>query len=373
MPIENRKVARFNWVMKHSLLIIFCLFSLTACVKPPKFPEISCNRNANKGVFLLNEGKFGDNAATLDFLEEEPFIRHENIFNCLNNNELGDVGNDLLIDKDTLYVLLNGSGIIYKIQLPQIQVLNKIELNKLENTNFTTPYAMTKAENGKLYVSSILQACVYVINPNNMTLETKILVENYGYGIVNQGNRVFVACGSYYPTYQKKNNKIAVISTQTQQVERYISLPKDNTDKLLIKGDTLIVSCLGDGLPSDTTSAISLISLQNFEILHTFYAKQRRYAPTLVYDNLFILQDSGLCRIHLPSKTITDNFFTKKQMKINALDYLNGLIFDQVKEELYIFNGKIGGNGEALVFNPQMNLVRRFATGEFPRKLAFYR
>lgn len=352
------------------LIAIFC--ALSACVPPPKFPENStCNAQAYRGMILLNEGLFGPSNASLDVFHENSFERTSDIFSCVNQKPLGSLGNDMIRVEDTLYVSMNGSGIVYKIQLPTFTLIKELRLDNSVSSFGASPYKMAE-KNGKLYCSSLGNPFLYVIQTANMELSSKIAVENYQYGIHISGKYAFVACGNYFPVTTNKNHKVAVIDTETDKLLQYISLPLDNTDNILAKGDTLLVNCRGDYTPKDSASAFFLINAKTFEILKAYYFPYSTFSPCWVENYIFAAQDSGILRISLPSEKVEKNFLRNASLNIQSGDYVNGIAYNKEKAELYFLIMKNGDNSEIWCFDPYMKVIRTLEGGIFAKKLLFY-
>ena len=65
------------------------------------------------GLYILNEGNMGSNKATLDFLDLDSGKYYRNIYPSRNPNqikELGDVGNDVQIYGNSLWIVINQSN-----------------------------------------------------------------------------------------------------------------------------------------------------------------------------------------------------------------------------------------------------------------------
>jgi len=355
----------------HFLALIAIICALSACVAPPKFPDSDCSSSAYRGMILLNEGNWGPNNASIDIFAENSFEKTTDIFSCVNKKPLGSLGNDMLRVADTLYVAMNGSGIIYKIQLPNFSILKELRMDNSVSSFGASPYKIAE-KNGKLYCSSLGNPFLYVIQSANLEILTTIPVENYQYGIAISGKYAFVACGNHYPVTTNKNHKVAVIDTETDKLRQYISLPLDNTDNILTTGDTLIVNCRGDYTPRDTASAIFLLNAKTFEMLHAYYFPYSTFSPCLVENYLFAAQDSGILRISLASQKVEKNFLRNASLNIQSGDYVNGISYNAAKAELYFLIMKNGGNSQIWALDPYMNVLRTLEGGIFAKKLLFY-
>lgn len=110
-------------------------------VTPPQKTEI-------KGFYLLNEGNMNSNKATLDYFDYAKGTYFRNIYAEANPNvvkELGDVGNDIKIYGNKMYIVVNASN---KVEVLDARTVKKIKSITVENGR-SLAFA-----NGKAYVSS---------------------------------------------------------------------------------------------------------------------------------------------------------------------------------------------------------------------------
>jgi hypothetical protein len=73
----------------------------------------STSKTEIKGFYLLNEGNMNSNKATLDYFDYTKGTYFRNIYAEANPNvvkELGDVGNDIKIYGNKMYVVVNASN-----------------------------------------------------------------------------------------------------------------------------------------------------------------------------------------------------------------------------------------------------------------------
>ena len=106
-----------NW---HKSACIFILILLTiGCERLPRVRE-DISANGIAGFFLLNEGQEGNNKCTLDYYDYADGIYSKNIF-AERNPELmstiGDVGTDMAIYANRLWIVVNHSNLVEVIDV----------------------------------------------------------------------------------------------------------------------------------------------------------------------------------------------------------------------------------------------------------------
>lgn len=139
--------------MKSKLFyLLLAALSLTACrtdssddtpiIDPPQQIE------AVAGLYILNEGNFGANKASLDYFDFKTGTLSQGLFAKANPDAvkgLGDVGNDILIYGSKMYIVVNNSN--------KVEVVDAKTIKSLKTININQPRSLT-ATNGKVYVSS---------------------------------------------------------------------------------------------------------------------------------------------------------------------------------------------------------------------------
>ena len=137
------------------LAFVVALLLLNGCRKDdPRTSEVQPGTNAPKvqGFYLLNQGAFGTNKASLDYYDAVAGIYTRDVY-ATNNPEqvkaLGDVGNDLQVYGSKLYAVLNGSNKVEVIDLATTRSLGKVDIASPRNIRFA---------GGRGYVTSYVAA-----------------------------------------------------------------------------------------------------------------------------------------------------------------------------------------------------------------------
>lgn len=347
------------------------LLGLTACIPAPEFTDAAlCDKGTYTGVFVLNEGIWTQNNSTLSYYDEnQDFASCPDVFAAVNQTPLGDTGNSYLLDSDTLYLIINQSAIVYKLLMPELRLLGELRLPA-----GASPRQMVKASPSRAYLTSLTDGQLYRFDPRSMELAGEPLaVENYMEGLVIAGDRLFVACGNY--AFPAANNKVAVIDLQTDSLLQYIELPEENPGEILQVGTSLVVNCRGNyfqpGAPGSQLVWINPVSLA---IERSLPLGQYADDMELLPDALLVLCDSAVMRVSLEDFSLDTDYLPKSLITADPLDRLYSVVYDDLKGELYVSNGKYGGvNGNCVVFDPFLNPVRSFETGIYPGEIFFYR
>ena len=99
-----------------SIMATAALLSLAGCALIG--PEDEQPQEAGtKGIFILCEGSFGSTTASLWHVSNDFLSASANVYENLTGNPLGDTGQSLYFDNQTLYVVMNGSSTIEVLDL----------------------------------------------------------------------------------------------------------------------------------------------------------------------------------------------------------------------------------------------------------------
>ena len=354
--------------MKQGLWIVIGL--LTACIPAPEFPEADlCRKGLYAGVFVLNEGVWTQNNSTLSYYDEaQDFARCPDVFAAVNQTPLGDTGNAHLLDGDTLYLVVNQSAIVYKLQMPDLQLLGELRLPA-----GASPRQMAKISAEKAYLTSLTDGKLYRFDPRSMALVGEPLaVENHMEGIAIRGERAFVACGNY--AYPSSNNQLAVIDTRTDRLIQYIELPEENPGFVLVEGKSIVVNCRGNYfLPDAPGSMLVWIDPVSLEVERSIPLGQYADDLALLPGALLVACDSAVMRISLEDFSLDRSYLPKARLTADPFDRLYSLAYDDLRGELYVSIAKTATNGFCMAFDPFLNPIRTFETGIFPGTIFFYR
>jgi DNA-binding beta-propeller fold protein YncE len=198
------------------LSLLLCGFTLAGCDSENGTEEEEFQASGT-GVFILNEGNYQAGNSTLSYYDPESKTVENNVFYRANDRKLGDTGQSLYLDGDNLFIAVENSGIIWKIDAETFKVKGQLESSstggKMINPRYIHFVSDTKA-----YVTDLYSPYVNVFNPTTMEYIKSISTGqelSFGYAsteeMVKYGKYVFTNCWSY-------SNKLLVIDTDEDKV-----------------------------------------------------------------------------------------------------------------------------------------------------------
>ena len=163
---------------------------------------------ANAGTYILNNGNWGDNDANIGIYDPSSKIYAANAFFAANNQKLGDLGQDVLVSGDDVYIAMNGSQTIW-VTDPSLKI--KAQVNAEAEGSRLSPRYLAAAD-GKIYVT-YYEGYVGEISGSDYSVRLCPVGPNPD-GLAIAGDKLYVAAsgGMSYPTY---NNTMSVVSLKS--------------------------------------------------------------------------------------------------------------------------------------------------------------
>ncbi len=223
--------------MKIQKITFYLLLTLSlgwvSCIEEDQLPELPTHYEG--GVFILNEGNYGQGNASLGFYNSNTSVFRDFAYSDANGVEtLGDILQSGNIIDDQLYLILNGTGKIISADLKD-SLKTTYEIEGLEQPRFMVH------SGSKGYVSNWVSydknGYIAVVD-----LEAGSILKNIPMG--NQPEAVLIANGKLFVSNQGVNN-LLVVSLSTEQVKDTIAVGTSPNGLVLDAEGDLWVMCAG--------------------------------------------------------------------------------------------------------------------------------
>jgi len=305
------------------------LSGIISC-KPTPQPEPI--EPVEKGVWVTNEGVFGQTSGSLTHYSPTDGKVQQKIFKAKNNRDLGNVVQSMAFVNDKAYIVVNNSN---KVEIADANTFE--ELGQI--LNLEQPRYFLKVNDQTAYISQwgndLLTGSIAVVNLNTNTV-SQIIRTGIGKGperMLLHNNKVYVVnVGGL-----EIDNFITTIDPITHTVEARIQVA-DAPNSLQITDDgDLWVACSGKTVYSsypivDTTAstagALLLIDLQNNSIKHRIDFSKGKGAQDLLkgaVDEFFFYQNGQIYQLLSSSKqwqpVVEGNFYGLGYDDANQLIY----------------------------------------------------
>ena len=228
------KGKEFAGMMVEVIALVALALSVSACRKielvvPTEYDVVhdASYDAASKvrGMYLLNEGNMGSNKCALDYLDYPTSLYARNFYAEKNPNvvkELGDVGNDMQIYGNKLYVVVNCS---HKVEVLDARTGIRVGQVNIPNCRYVRFYK------GHAYVSSYVgpvlidpdapKGAVYKVDTASLDVEGKVVVGYQPEEMEIVDDYMYVANSGGYRAEMGYDNTVSVIQMEDfKQVEK---------------------------------------------------------------------------------------------------------------------------------------------------------
>lgn len=333
-----------------------------------------------EGFFLVNEGNMGSNKCTIDHFDARTGGYQRNIFPERNPGvvkELGDVGNDIAIHDDRLYVVVNCSNLVEVMNVHTAEHIGSVTIPNCRYIVFDGDRAYVSSYAGPVQIDPEARpGKVVEIDTRTLTITREVVVGYQPEEMVITGGRLYVAnSGGYrYPNYDRT---ISVVDLESFEVVNTIDVAINLHRMELDRFGRIYVSSRGDyyGTGSDiyvvdvaTERVIGRLGLAASEMCiddDRLYVISTEWSYTSNSNEVsYAIYDTAEERI-LSRSFITDG--TEKQI---ALPY--GLAVNPETKEIYVCDAtNYVTPGYLYCFTPGGELKWRVRTGDIPAHIAF--
>ena len=374
--------------IKNVTLSILALLLLFSCRKeelivPPQDNPVTPGGEGNEitGFYLLNEGNMGSNKATIDYFDYESGIYSKNIFAERNPGvvkELGDVGNDIQIYGNKLYVVVNCSHFVEVMDSKTAKHIATIPIPNCRYIEFKGKYAYVSSYAGPVEIDPNARLG-YVARIDTATLDVvgECIVGYQPEEMVIKGNKLYVANSGGYrvPNY---DNTVSVIDLESfkeiKKIEVGINLHRMVQDNY----GNIYVSSRGDyyGTPSKTFIIDSQRDVVT-DTLHTLPCNNM----TMGGDSLYVL--SNEFSYVTGNYTVSYAIFDVQQKRVVSRSFITdgtekriktpyGLAVNPQTREIFVTDaGDYVTPGTLYCFDRYGKLKWSTVTGDIPAHFAF--
>ncbi len=343
-------------------LTIVIATGISSCYKEP-LETVYYDFGRNKGVFITNEGNFMYGNSSLSFYDKEKKRVYNQVFYARNSAPLGDVAQSISYDGNTLFIVVNNSGLVYGID-PQTAGFKGVirGLVSPRNIFFVKP--------GKAYISDLYARRIWIVNPDSYSISGSINVSDGSKTsarhstekFLRVGGVVFVSCWSY-------DRYILIIDPGTDTVIDSIQVPLQPRDMVADRFGKVWV--LSDGgyegsIAGSERPALTRIDPETRTVGQIFrFDKQSGYPSDLAInpgsDTLLFIHN-GIRKMAVKSTRLPDNVFIPQGKKL-----FFSLAIDPATGEVYAADA-IDYTQDAMVYrySPQGAAIDSFRVGINP-------
>lgn len=187
------------------------------------------------GVFITNEGGYGNSNGSISYLDKDSLIIHNNLFHQVNNRPLGDVVQSVTIHGEYAYIVVNNSQ---KVEVVDLETFSSVGFIQ----GLSYPRYFLGIDEHKGYVSNgAFNGLVYVIDLDNLTIVDSIAVGSGPEHMILYNGQVYVANSGGF----ESDSTISVIDSNQDELIETIQVGDNPVSMVLDVNNDLWVLCKG--------------------------------------------------------------------------------------------------------------------------------
>ncbi len=325
----------------------------------PQFPaqeDVVLDSSATH-IFILNEGNFTFENASITAHEIETGNTRQQVFEKENGKSLGDVAQSMLVSGDIGFLAINNSNQIKKVKLPS---LKEITTKAVE-----TPRYCLLSSKGELWVSSLNGKEIVVLDTADLLVVRTVKTTNWIEEMEESDNHIF-ACNV-------KGNSVDVFSVVGAFVQS-IAVGKQPQSIVEDENGFLWVLCDGGFNPRDRENAT----------LHKIDPIKRAVLYTYIFDDI----EASPSRLNYNASTGKLYFINRSVFEFNVqgekaeptelfkIDGANfyGLGINQLNDQLIVCDVRdYVKNGVVYVLDETGKQLIEFEAGVIPQEVVVYK
>ena len=325
------------------------------------------------GFYLLNEGNMGSNKCTLDRYDGDSRTYWRNIFPWKNPGiamELGDVGNDLKINGDRLYAVINCSNLVEVMKLADATHIAQIPIANCRYICFDSEYAYVSSYAGRMVSGpGDRLGRVVRIDLNTLTIAGECETGYQPEEMVIYGKRLFVANSGGYnaPDY---DDRISIIDLESFSPAGEIRVAPNLHRMALCSDGSIWVNSRGNY--ADIPSRLLRVDPDDFSVISTGLSCNGfcEHDGTMY---LYGHDGDGYIfkRFRLDGSDYSAS--SAQDCGVEGIRYPYGIYVNPWTDELLILDaGDFVTPGKLLCYDREGKLLWTTTTGDIPSRIAFF-
>ena len=353
-----------------NLFLLALVAALLFSCKPeePVNPVNPKALNLGSGLFVLNEGNFQFSNASLSFYDIEADTVGNNLFYKVNDAPLGDVAESMALVDGQLYVVVNNTNLIYKVNATTL-VCDTTKPFKMGD--FYSPRELFFISPEKAYVSDIIGAGLWIINPKDMSHTGFIQTGKTTEKMVPVGNEIYVSNWSNYYLPGMEKNTVQVVDMNNDVKVAEIQVGKEPNTMAVDKNGHVWVLCEGAVWEADAEQP----SLWEINPLTKTAEKRYEFDGTAMVlranptgDQLYLIFNNEVRRFDIATLSLSESF------RITAQE--EGMFYNMTVEprtgDIYVTDAKnYMMNGTVYRYTNDGLLLSSFEAGVIPSAMLF--
>jgi YVTN family beta-propeller protein len=314
-----------------------------------------------KGVYVLNEGIFGQGNSTLSYYDLDSSTIYSDVFFAVNNKHLGDVGNSITIRGTLGYIVVNNSN---KIEI--IDITTNINVGTIDIGSGRSPRQIAFLNDSVAFVTNLYDDSVLKLDLKLRVTGTRIPVGPNPEGIAIASGKAFVANSGL-----GSGKTVSVIDLGTLTVTKTIAVGDNPASVQITSQGMVYILCAGSygdfANPNDDTPA---------RIFVVDPVAERVVDSLVIGGHAFVMAIGPDGRGYTPATNAVIAFNTRTNTVTGQ--FLPGSFYsvgvEEVSGDVYVSDPKnYTQPGTVFIYSKSGQLQKQFEAGIIPGSFAFKR
>lgn len=347
------------------LTVAFAAIMVSSCEKEKEASSSPLPANLH-GVFIVNEGAFGQGNASISFVSADSSYYTSDIFAAANGYPVGDLLQSMTIYQSIGYLCVNNSQ--------RVEVVSMSDFKKTKTiTGINSPRFMVGHQN-RGYISDWNTNSVFKINLLNNTIMGSVACGNGPEQMLVSGSKLFVCNGGGY----SEDSTVTVIDLNTFTVVDTITTGSNPTSIRADKNGNIWVLCRGSlgtdfvPTPDDPPGHIYQFNPNTYAELKSIPLNWDQHPMQLNVngngDTVYFLVGSGTYTGSIYAMSINDNALPASPL-INREFYSIGI--HPSSNVIYAGKSSFSSNTHFLRYTMNGTLIDSTLTGIGPNSFVF--
>lgn len=349
---------------KNKLVIVLALmvFAFWGCEKDDSSSPEPLKLKFGNGVLVINDGRWGQNNATVTFLSYTNDSLYDNLFERVNNKALGDVANSFARKDDKGYIVVSNS---HKIEVVNLNTFASVATINLQGYN--PRHMVISGDYG--YVTSLDKDRVVKVSLISYNIVKEIPVGAKPEGIVKVGDYLYVANSGY-----GTGKTVSVIDTKTDALVKTLTVAQDPQFLAVGSDNNVYVVCTGDYSDPNKNSGLWKINTSNNTVVDSIILKGYPVKIAKFKPNQFLVTNAdGVVKVDISTKQ-TSVLIPMNQVSTASYPMVYSVAYDDQKDVIYAANPKdFKQNGEIIKFSSTGTKQGSFNCGINPGTIVILR
>ena len=353
-----------------NIIILGLLLSFASCSGDDPAPS---ETNIGKGLFILNQGSYTNATSSLTFYDYEVDTVMNNLFYRVNMAPLGDAANSIMTDETGMYIVVNGSKYIYKVDTKTMKYQAKLD-------GLTSPRHILSIDKNKAYVSDLESTGLWIINPETMQKTGFVELGNTTEVMVRVGDELVVTNWSNFYQPGTSNSTIQFVNIENDTLVDEMAVAPEPNSIVLDKNNNIWVLCSGGYMPP-CEPALFCINPKTREIIKRIDFAEGDYPSAMTIDkrgeNLYVLNGGmgtlDLYKMSVDAETFpTTPFISSQPSAVSDQQRVFSNVIVSEDGDIYLTDVKnYVQNGDVLRYDAEGNFVTSFGVGIVPGAMMF--